>query len=60
MQEKKSIIMVVGCRLKILLIWITVQRHLTSLVISNSYSCDRIFNLHLTTIKDPYNLFCYK
>ena len=55
MQEKESV-MVVWCELKILSLRITVWHHSASLVMSNSYSHDRIFNPHLTTIKDPYNL----
>ena len=49
MQEKESI-MVVQCELKILSLKITVWHH------SASYPRDRTFNLHLTAIKDSYNL----
>ena len=53
MQEKKSVI-VVQCELKIKSLGITVRYHSASHVMSNSYPHDRIFNLHLTTIKDSY------
>ena len=49
MQEKESI-MVVWCKLKIPSLGITVHYHSASLVMLNSYPCDRIFSLHLTTI----------
>ena len=55
MQEKESIIVVL-CKLKIPSRAITVRHHSTSLVMPNSYPYDIIFNLHLTTIEDPYNL----
>ena len=55
MHEKGSIT-VVRCRLKIPLLGITVRHHLASLVMANSYPCDRIFNPHLTTIKDFYSI----
>ena len=55
MQEKESK-MVVRCELKIPSLGITVGHHSASLVMPNSYPCDRIFNLHLTTIKDSYAL----
>ena len=55
MQEKESI-MVVWCELKIPSPGITVWHHPASLVMPNSYPRDGIFNLHLTTIKDSYNL----
>ena len=48
MQEKESV-MVLRCELKIHYLAI-------SLVISNSYPSDGIFNPHLTTINDSYNL----
>ena len=35
---------------------ITVQHHSAWLVMPNSYSCDEVFNLHLTTIIDSYIL----
>ena len=35
---------------------VTVRHHSTSLVMPNSYPDDGIFNQHLTTIKDSYNL----
>ena len=49
MQEKESI-MVVRSELKTLSLGITVRHH------SNSYLRDGIFNPHLTTIKDSYNI----
>ena len=55
MQEKKSIL-VVGFELKIPSLRITVWHHLASLVMPNSYPRDRIFSLHLTTIKGSYVL----
>ena len=57
MQEKDSI-MVVLCELKISSLRITVRHHSASLVISNSYPRDGIFNSHRTTIKDSY-MFAY-
>ena len=54
--------MFVQCELKIPSLGITVQHHVTSLVMPNSYSCDGIFNPNLTTIKDFYILwlwFCF-
>ena len=53
MQEKESI-MVVWCELKILSLGITVQHHLASLMMPNSYPRDGIFNQHLTIIEDSY------
>ena len=35
---------------------ITLQHHLASLMMPNIYPRDGIFNQHLTTIKDSYNL----
>ena len=35
---------------------VTVRHHSTSLAMPNSYPRDGIFNQHLTTIKDSYNL----
>ena len=58
LQEKESI-KVVRCGLKILSFRITVRQHSASLVMPNSYPCDGIFNLHLTTIKDSYNRTCF-
>ena len=55
MQEKESV-MVVRCKLKIPSLRITVLHHSPSLLMSNSYPRDGIFNLHLTTIKDSYIL----
>ena len=55
MQEKESI-MVVRCKLKIPSLGITAQYHSASLVMPSSYPRDRIFNPHLTAIKDSYNL----
>ena len=55
MQEKESI-MVVRCELKILSLVITVLHHSASFVMPNSDPRDGIFNLHLTTIKESYNL----
>ena len=55
MQEKESI-MVVRCELKILSLRITVRHHSASLVMLDSYRCDGIFNLHITTIRNYYNL----
>ena len=55
MQEKESI-MTVQCKFKILSREITVRHHEASLMMPNSYPCDRIFNPHLTTIKDSYIL----
>ena len=34
---------------------VTVQHHSASLVMTNSYPRDGIFNQHLKTIKDSYN-----
>ena len=59
MQEKESI-KVVWCELKIPSLGITVRHHLASLVMPNSYPREGIFNQHLTTIKDSYNLVCNK
>ena len=56
MQEKESI-RVVWFKLKSLSLEITIWHHLSSLVVQNSYPCDRIFNHHLTTMKDS-NIFC--
>ena len=36
--------------------WVTVRHHTAILVMPNSYSRDGIFNQHLTTIKDSYNI----
>ena len=55
MQETESI-MVVRCELKIPSFGVTVQHHSVSLEMLNSYHSGRIFNLHLTTIKDSYIL----
>ena len=55
MQEKESI-MALLCELKILSLGIIVWHHLASLVMPNSYLCDGIYNLYLTTIKDSYIL----
>ena len=55
MQEKESI-MVVWCELKITSLGITVRDHSASLVMSNSYPHDGIFNSHLITIKDSYKV----
>ena len=55
MQEKESIMVV-----RILSLGITVRHHLANLVMPNSYPRDEIFNLHLSTIKDSYNLVCKK
>ena len=49
--------LVVGCELKIPSLWITVRHHSASPVTPNSYPHDRIFNPHLTTIKDSYILY---
>ena len=57
MQAKESIL-VVQRKLKILSLGITVGHHSASLMMPNSYPRDGIFNSHLTTIKDPYNLQC--
>ena len=35
---------------------VTVRNHSASLVMPNSYPIDGIFNQHLTSIKDSYNL----
>ena len=56
MQEKES--MVVWCELKIPSLRITVRHHSASLAMPNSYPRDRIFNPHLTAIKDSYNKMC--
>ena len=50
MQEKGSL-MFVGCRLKILSLWITVQHQSASWIVVPT---DGIFSLHLTTVKDSY------
>ena len=55
MQEKESI-MVDQCELNIPSLRITVQHHLASFRMPNSYPRDGIFNLHLTTIKDFYSV----
>ena len=55
MQEKETII-VLRCVLKIPSLGITVRHHLASFVMPKSYLRDGIFNPHLTTIKDSYNL----
>ena len=52
MQEIESL-MVVRCKLKIPSFRITVRHHIIHV---NCYPRDGIFNLHLTTIKDSYNL----
>ena len=39
---------------------VTVRHHSASLVMSNSYPRDRIFNQHLTTIKDSYIPYRYR
>ena len=52
MQEKESIMVV---RLKIRSIRITVRHHSASLAMPKNYLRDRIFNPHLTAIKDSYN-----
>ena len=54
--QEKEFIMVVRCKLKIPSIRITGRHHFASLVMPNCYPRDRIFNLHLTTIKDSYNI----
>ena len=59
MQEKESI-MVVRYELKILSLGITVGHHSASLVMPNSYPRNRIFNPHLTTIKDSYIVTSFK
>ena len=48
---------VLCCELKIPPLGITVRHHSTSLVMSNSYPRDEMFNLHLTIITDSYNPF---
>ena len=53
MQEKESV-MVARFELKIPSLGITVQLHSANLVVPNSYPSDRIFNPHLTTVKDSY------
>ena len=53
MQEKESI-MALWCELKIPSLGITVRHHSASLMMSNSYPCDGIFNLYHITIKDSY------
>ena len=53
MQEKESVI-VIWCELKILSLRITVQHHLASLMMQNSYFHDGIFKTNLTTSKDSY------
>ena len=55
MQEKESV-MSVRCELKIPSLGITVRYHSASLVMLNNFPRDRIFNPHLTTIKDSYSL----
>ena len=55
MQEKESI-MAVRCELKIPSLEITVRHHSASFVMPNSYPRNRIFNPHLTTMKDSYIL----
>ena len=55
MQEKESTL-VVQCELKIPSLGITVRHHLANLMMPNSYSHHGIFNPHLVTIKDSYNL----
>ena len=61
MQENESLLVFLH-ELKILSFGITVRHHWASLVMPNSYSHDRIFNPHLTIIKDSYNLaqLCWK
>ena len=39
---------------------VTVWHHLASLVMPNSFPRDGIFNQHLTTIKDSYNVALWK
>ena len=56
MQEQESI-MIVRCELRIPSLGITVRHHSASLVMPSSYPRDRIYNLHLTTIKDSYKSF---
>ena len=55
MQENESV-MVVRCELEILSLGITVRHRSASLIMRNSYPRDGIFNLHLITIKDSFNL----
>ena len=55
LKEKESV-MVVWCGLKIPSLGITVRHYSGSLVMPNSYPRGGIFNPHLTTIKDSYNL----
>ena len=55
MQEKESM-MVVWRKLKISSLRITDWHHSESLIMPNSYPPYGIFNLHLTTIKDTYNV----
>ena len=55
MQDKEPI-MAVSCRLKVPSFRITVRNHLTGPLMPNSYPGDGIFNAHLITIKDSYNL----
>ena len=57
MQEKLSI-MIIQRILKIQSLRITVQHHLTSLVLLKSNLFGRIFNMHLTTIQDSYKRAC--
>ena len=52
MQERESMV-VVRCELKIPF-WITVRHHSASLVMSNNYPRDGIFNPHLTC----YTVLC--
>ena len=57
MQETESMLsLVVRCELKIPSLGITVPHQSASLMMPNSYPCDGIFNPHLTTIIDSYNL----
>ena len=54
--QEKEFTMVDRCELKIPSLGITVRHHSASLLLPNSYPQDGIFNLHLTAIKDSYNL----
>ena len=54
MQEKESII-VVWSKLKVPSLRITVRHHSASLAMMTSYRRDRIFNPHLTAIKNSYS-----
>ena len=58
--QEKEFLMAVRCELKIPSLGKTVQNHLASLVMTNSYPHDGIFNPHLTTIKDSYSQACNK